>query len=423
VGLAFIFNPLKNQVLGLLDRALFPERIGLPALVLEESTRISRSSNVDEIAVVLLQGLPEKLSIDRAAVALRRPFGEAWEIRQNPPGWVKLNQSALSALATLEKSEPWKTFWDLLTPEENPENQSLLLKNRGVAAVCPLKSADDLWGFYLLGEKRTHRLLNNEERRVIVTLVTQAAHLVGNARLLEGLQQTNRSLGELNSRLLQAERMADLGEGAAVLAHELKNPLGIIRGSAEILLKGRDPAQQTEVLHFILDETDRLTTLVNEFLQFARVAPPEKTETNLDDLVQSVAFLWESRRKSPIPMTIRFELGLRGEKVSLDSRQVYQVLLNLFANAEDAIPPGGQLILATGLDQPSGRIWISVQDTGKGIPKKDLPRVFDRFFTTKDSGLGLGLALVKKVAEAHGGSVKIESPFGQGTKVTLFFPR
>lgn len=424
VGLAFVFNPLKNQVQRGINRTLFPERIGLPALLLEESTKISRSSKVPEIAAVLMEDLPDKLSLDRVALLLRRPHGQAWELLQSPKGWLQLGEPSLAALEGLEKKEPFKTFWDLLTEEERFGDQRslVLLKNKGVATVVPLKSVDDLWGFYLLGETRSHHLLTREEIQVIVSLATQAAHLVGNARLFEGLQKTNRSLGELNSRLLQAEQMANLGEGAAVLAHELKNPLGIIRGSAEILLKGRDPAQQTEILQFILEETDRLTALTDEFIQFARMAPPEKNPVDLDDLVQSVAFLWESRRKAAPTLAIRFELNLRGETVPLDSRQIYQVLLNLLANAEEAMPAGGQLLLATGLERSSGKAWVSVEDTGKGIPAKDLPRVFDRFFTTKESGLGLGLALVKKVAEAHGGSARIESPEGRGARITLFFP-
>ncbi|HMK66438.1 MAG TPA: ATP-binding protein, partial [Thermodesulfobacteriota bacterium] len=425
LGLALVFNPLKNQVQQGIEKTLFPERIALPALLLEESTKISRSSNLNEIGVVLLEDLPASLSIDQAALVMRRPDGRDWDLRQKPKGWLWLGEPSLSALEELERTEPLKFFWDLMELEDDAAGPRALslLKNKGVAAVFPLKSLDDLWGFYLLGGKRTHRLLNNEEVHVIVTLATQAAHLIGNARLFEGLQQTNRSLGELSSRLLQAEQMANLGEGAAVLAHELKNPLGIIRGSAEILLKGREPAQQSEILHFILEETDRLTALTDEFMQFARMAPPEKTATNLDDLVQSVAYLWESHRKSPTPLNIRFALGLQGVTIPLDQRQAYQVLLNLFANAEEAMPKGGELLLSTGLDPSSGRAWVSVQDTGKGIPAKDLSRVFDRFFTTKESGLGLGLALVKKVAEAHGGTVRMESPVGQGTTVTLFFPR
>ncbi len=424
-GLALVFNPLKNQVRQGIDKALFPERIALPALLMEASTLISRSANLNEIAAVFLEALPARLSIDQSALMLRRPSGLDWDLRQNPKGWLRLGESSLAALEDLEKTEPLRSFWDLMALQDDPaEPRTLpLLKNKGVAAVFPLRSLDDLWGFYLLGEIRSHRLLNNQEVHVVVTLATQAAHLVGNARLLEGLQKTNRSLGELNSRLLQAEQMANLGEGAAVLAHELKNPLGIIRGSAEILLKGRDPSQQTEILQFILEETDRLAALTDEFMRFARMAPPEKNPTDLDDLVQSVAFLWESRRKAPSPLTIRFELGLPGETVALNSRQVYQVLLNLLGNAEDAMPAGGQLRLATGLERSSGKAWVSVEDTGKGIPEKDLARVFDRFFTTKESGLGLGLALVKKVAEAHGGSARIESSIGQGTRVTLFFPR
>jgi len=371
IVLAFGFNPLKNQIQRGIEKALFPERIALPALLLEESDQLSRSFHLNDLATVLLSSLPQKLAIDQAALYLRRPFSEDWELRTNPGRWLAATPQVIPSLENLVKGEPLKTFWDILSSEENPpapEKAPDFLKKIGVASVFSLISGDELWGFYLLGGKRTNRLLNSEEVHVIRTLATQAAHQVGNARLLEGLQQTNLSLGELNSRFLQAEQMANLGEGSAVLAHELKNPLGIIRGSAEILLKNQDPASNAEVLHFILDETDRLTALVDEFMQFARIAPPQKTDTDLNDLVQSVAFLWESRRKNPLPLTIRFQLDLPAEKVPLDSRQVYQVLLNLFSNAEAAMPGGGELLLATGLDQPSGMAWASVQDTGQGIP-------------------------------------------------------
>ena len=205
--------------------------------------------------------------------------------------------------------------------------------------------------------------------------------------MLEGLQQTNFSLSELTNRLMQAEQMANLGEGSAVLAHELKNPLGIIRGSAEILLKNQDPVKNAEVLHFILDETDRLTALVDEFMQFARIAPPQKTDTDLNDLVQSVAYLWESRRKNPVPLTIRFQLDLPAEKVPLDSRQVYQVLLNLFSNAEAAMPEGGELLLATGLDDPSGMAWASVSDTGREFRRRIFPGYLTAFLPRRSPDL------------------------------------
>lgn len=426
IGLAFVFNPLKNQIQRGIEKALFPERIALPVLLLEESDQLSRSFNLNDLATVLLSSLPQKLAIDQAALYFRKPFSEDWELRTNPGRWLGANPQVITHLEHLAKREPLKTFWDIIGSEENPpapEKAPDFLKNSGLAYVFSLMSGDELWGFYLLAGKRTNRLLNSEELHVIGTLATQAAHQVGNARLLEGLRQSNLSLTELTGRLMQAEQMANLGEGSAVLAHELKNPLGIIRGSAEILLKNQDPAGNAEVLHFILAETDRLTALVDEFMQFARMAPPQKTDTDLNDLVQSVAFLWESRRKSPIPLTIHFQLDLPAGKVPLDSRQVYQILLNLFSNAEEAMPLGGKLLLSTGRDEVSGMVWASVQDTGKGIPGKDLPRVFDRFFTTKESGLGLGLALAKKVMEAHGGSIRIKSAEGEGTRVTLFFPR
>ncbi len=426
IGLAFGFNPLKNQVQRGIEKALFPERIALPALLLEESDQLSRSFDLNDLATVLLSSLPQKLAIDQAALYLRKPFSEDWELRTNPGRWLAEVPQVITTLENMSREEPLKPFWDIIGSHKDPsgtEKAFEFLEKSGVASIFPLMSGDEPWGFYLLGGKRTNRLLNSEEVHVIRTLATQAAHQVGNARLLEGFRQTNLSLSELTGRLMQAEKMASLGEGSAVLAHELKNPLGIIRGSAEILLKNQDPAGNAEVLHFILDETDRLTALVEEFMQFARIAPPQKTYTDLNELVQSVAFLWESRRKSAVPLTIHFRLDLPAGKVLLDSRQVYQILLNLFSNAEEAMPLGGELLLATGTDESSGMAWASIQDTGKGIPEKDLPRVLDRFFTTKESGLGLGLAIAKKVMEAHGGSIRIESTPGKGTRVTLFFSR
>jgi signal transduction histidine kinase len=416
------FNPLKNLVQGGIDRALFPERLGLPLLLIEGSNRLTRSSHMDEITDFLLKELPNHIAIEKAALILQQQFKEGWEFHENPEGWIETNREMISSFDLLSK-ETLPRFWDTLSEDETAgkTNPLTFLKSQGVAILFPMNSGDDLWGFYLLGDKTTHRLLSSEEIHVVSTLCTQAAHMVGNARLMEGLQRTNRSLVELSHRLMQAERMADMGEGAATLAHELKNPLGIVRGSAEILLKETDPSKKNEILGFILDEVDRLTGIVDEFLQFARMSPPTKSKTDLNDLVRSAAFLWESGRKSTVPISIKFQLDNKTGKVSLDSRQIYQVLLNIFTNAEEAMPEGGEIFISTGIDVEGGQSWISIKDTGKGIPQEHLRQVYNRFFTTKDSGLGLGLTVVKKVMEAHRGFVRIESSVGNGTKVALLF--
>ena len=423
LGAVLVFNPLKNIVQKGVDRALFPERIGLPLLLMEGSNRLAQASNLEEIETFLLKRLPEGISIEQAATVLRDQFGKGWELRSRPEGWVEENEAMISSLDALSRENPSR-FWDTLSEDDYMKNPGPLthLRSQGVVLLFPMISGDDLWGFYLLGNKITNRLLSLEEIHVIETLCTQAAHKIGNARLLEGLQRTNRSLADLSHRLMQAERMADLGEGAATLAHELKNPLGIVRGSAEVLLKETESSKRNEILGFIIEEADRLAGTVDEFLQFARMAPPSKSEVDLNSLVQSATFLWESRRKSAIPVSIRFQFDNRVGKISLDSRQVYQALLNIFMNAEEATPEGGDMFISTGIDTESGQSWIWVKDTGKGITPEHLNRVFDRFFTTKDSGLGLGLTVVKKVMEAHGGSVRIESHPGNGTKVALFFP-
>jgi len=418
-----VFNPLKNFVQRGVDRILFPERLGLPLLLIEGSNKLTRSSQMEEIADFLIKELPDHLAVEKAALVLRQQLNEGWEVRQKPEAWIETNKNLFSNIDLLSR-QTLPQFWDTLSQDDLAEqpNPFTPLKAQGVAIVFPMKAGDDLWGFYLLGNKTAHRLLSSEETGVLGTLCTQAAHMVGNARLMEDLQGTNQSLVQLSQRLIQAERMADMGEGAATLAHELKNPLGIVRGSAEILLKETDPSKKKEVLGFILDEVDRLTGIVDEFLQFARMSPPVKSKTDLNDLVRSAALLWESRRRSVVPISLRFQLAHEAGKISIDSRQIYQVLINVFTNAEEAMSKDGEIFISTGTDRHMGRAWIKIKDTGKGIPIEHLRQVYDRFFTTKDSGLGLGLTVVKKVMEAHGGSIQIESSPGNGTEVALIFP-
>ena len=423
LGAALFFNPLKNLVQRGIDRALFPEKLGFPILLMDGTTRLSRSSSIGEIEGVLLRDLPGRISVDRSALALRKEAGQGWDLRSEPEGWLEAHPALTSSLEALS-NEPLPHFWGTWDDEEDPPAPGPFapFKAMGAAVIFPMKSGEDLWGFYVLGDKATSQLLSSDEIRLVHTLCTQAAHMVGNVRLMEGLQRTNRALADLSHRLIEAKRMADLGEGAAILAHEIKTPLGIARGSAEILLKANDPAEREEATRFILDEVDRLAKTVDEFLQFARMSPPAKSETDLNDLVQSAAFLWESRRRKDAPVSVRFDLGPKTGSVPLDPRQIYQVLLNLFANAEDAMQDGGEILIRTGRAEEDQRAWIVVRDAGKGIPPEHLSRVFERFYTTKESGLGLGLTVVQKIMEAHGGEVSVESTPGDGTEVALKFP-
>ncbi|RPH83230.1 MAG: hypothetical protein EHM75_12245 [Desulfobacteraceae bacterium] len=121
IGLAFGFNPLKNQIQRGIEKALFPERIALPALLLEESDQLSRSFNLNDLAAVLLTSLPQKLAIDQGALYLRRPFSEDWELRTNPERWLATAPQIITTLETLVKGEPLKTFWDISGSEENSE--------------------------------------------------------------------------------------------------------------------------------------------------------------------------------------------------------------------------------------------------------------------------------------------------------------
>ncbi len=213
------------------------------------------------------------------------------------------------------------------------------------------------------------------------------------------------------------EKLASLGELSAGLAHEIRNPLGIIKNAAEGLLnKERGREEQMFLLNIIVQESKRLNKLVTDFLQFARPRPPEKVRASLKELVEEVVFSLEGEAKE---RGVSFRLSLEDVVLSLDRDQMRQVLLNLIFNALEAMPQGGGISIV--LSEGGEVACLRIEDTGVGIPQEYLDRIFDPFFTTKEKGTGLGLALAYRIVEAHGGTIGVESGQG-GTTFTVRLP-
>jgi signal transduction histidine kinase len=235
------------------------------------------------------------------------------------------------------------------------------------------------------------------------------------------LAEANTSLQEAEAAVRRSERLAALGQLSAGLAHELRNPLGTIRASAEMLRKNlpADYATGSELAGFIATEVDRTNSLVTRFLEFARPLElrPERAELT-ETIDRAIGDL--ERRSPPLRVTVYRNYSPDVPPFAFDAELMARVIYNLLLNAAQATPAGGAITVKT---RPiDGTAEISVIDRGAGIQPKDVENIFNPFFTTKRDGVGLGLAIVSNIVDLHGGSMTVESEPGKGSVFRVFLP-
>lgn len=245
------------------------------------------------------------------------------------------------------------------------------------------------------------------------------------------LQRTSSRLLLLEQRLRKGERSFALGEMSATLAHEFMNPLGSIKGAAEILSEAIPPGHDKRAfLEILLKETERLERTARDTLRFGREVRPVLVRCNPNALVDTVVLLAqeEARRHG---VEIRAEPAGEVREMLLDEDKIQQVLLNLVTNAVQAMPGGGTVTIRSRREEGSADsqgigcgegVWISVEDTGPGIAQEDMGRIFEAFYTTKAEGTGLGLAIAKRILKAHGGFIRVESVLGRGSTFSIWLP-
>ncbi|HYS43755.1 MAG TPA: ATP-binding protein [Geobacteraceae bacterium] len=255
----------------------------------------------------------------------------------------------------------------------------------------------------------------------------------------EELQQTARGLEDsyrklqsqadliigIEEQLRRAERLSALGELSAVLAHEIRNPLGSIRGTAEILKDDFRPGDRKyEFLEILVKETDRLNRVVEDFLHLAR---PVQVERETCDLVAELTEVVTLLAGDAASRGVRLHFApVELPPVRGDREKLRQVFLNLILNGVQATARGGSLTVAARAipagDGTPPCVEISFADTGEGMESSVLARVFEPFYTTKEGGTGLGLAIAQKIVESHGGTIGVESALGRGTTFKVRLP-
>jgi two-component system sensor histidine kinase PilS (NtrC family) len=239
---------------------------------------------------------------------------------------------------------------------------------------------------------------------------------------LVGVFQDLTERKQIEARLRQADRLAAVGQLAAGLAHEVRNPLAAISGSIQLMKEEGSPTSP-QLLDIVLRETDRLKLVTGQFLDFARPRQVAEKQCDLAALLREALSLFEKSVDGTTPVAFALRNADEPVMVEADPDQLKQVLWNLGLNAIQAMPGGGRLTLAIRRHvAANGSAWAAIElsDTGPGIPQGELDRIFDPFYTTKPGGTGLGLAIARKIIDNLGGRIEVVSGEGTGATFTIY---
>ena len=323
--------------------------------------------------------------------------------------FLDMNQAGLSILGYASRDEliSAATFADLILPPPNPQH---LLEEVAEAGFrkdleCRVQNRD--------GEIRTWLLS-----------LTVSRKNNGEIGGFESIAKDITHRKKMEQQLLQADRLASLGELSAGVAHEVNNPLGMILGYTQLLLRNEPKnTQNFQDLKVIEKHARNCKTIVEDLLKFARNAETMKGELQVNDLLREIISVVEHQFKLD-NVTIETELDASIPPLCADGEKLKQVFMNLLMNAKQAMKDQGQIRISTGHDPFRNEVTIVVADTGSGIPPQILKKIFDPFFTTKPTGegTGLGLSVSYGIIKDHHGEIDVQSIPGKGSTFTITFP-
>lgn len=322
---------------------------------------------------------------------------------------------------------------------KHPEYLSVPGWDAGSEICVALRDGDRVWGVIDVESSAKNAFTHNDliALESLAGFLTSAVSSVDRYQMLQDtiqiLQTTQEELQErmeaqrdAENRLVQAAKLAAVGEMAAGVAHELNNPLTTVAGFSELVLEDLpSDAPQREDLELVLREATRARNVVRRLLDFARQSESVRVRADLNEVIEDVAILMRHLFETS---QIAFSMELMKDLpwVVMDRDQIKQVVLNLLHNALHAMPNGGSLSIKTGEHQKNDQHWVmmAVQDSGKGITPNDLARIFEPFFTTKadDGGTGLGLAVSYGIISDHNGFIDVDSAPNEGACFNVWLP-
>jgi signal transduction histidine kinase len=455
--LLILFDPMRDLIEEKVNRILFRDRFDFARQLALLRRETANAVEIEELAQLLMRRLRDSRRVTRASLYLAEDDGQSFRCvsavgevpaRLDGPK-ERAFVEALRAERAVVREDIQDQARELRGADEEPSRLEELLeveeaqRRVGAAVSVGLMSQGRLIGVLNVEDERMREAYSAEEVGALVRIAGQAAISVENSRAVQALRDR--------------DRLVALGEMAAGLAHEIRNPLGAIKGAAELLQmtvpaapdEGEDSPQA--FLQIIVEEVNRLNGVVSQFLNYARPYRGEPQPVALGKLVERAAQLWRPEAERwGVPWRIELEEGVPDARADADL--VCQILLNLGINAIQATgtPPEGlgawseredapsrgsgerepllrvRVVHARRMDVERGqaREWVEVQlmDNGKGIAPPDAQKLFIPFFTTKRQGTGLGLAVSQRLAESQGGRIEVSSVLGEGSTFRLLLP-
>jgi signal transduction histidine kinase/putative methionine-R-sulfoxide reductase with GAF domain len=306
-------------------------------------------------------------------------------------------------------------------PSDNPMlNAFAQLSDASECLVIPLVARDELVGVVVADNMVTGQPITPRQFQSLGAFASQAALAMSNAAAYRKLEAAFADLKDAQAKLLENEKLAIMGQMAAHVAHEIRNPLVNIGGFAGRIVKTSNDDGTTRRAEIIVREASRLEIILKDVMDFASPLSfdftPERLPAMVDEMME---VLGETAQDAGV--TIVTEVASDLPAIDADAERIKQVVLNLAKNSIEAMPDGGTLTLRLWAD--ADHVGLDIEDTGKGIAEDDLERLFEPFFTTKRHGSGLGLAVTKRIVEQHGGSITAHSELHRGTTFRIRLPQ
>ncbi len=448
-----LVEPLRAKVEGWVVATLFRERFELLQTLARLKTRLSSVIDPLELARISLDTFQDSRRVTHASLYLiadaRPGFSIVDYIGPSPISFLDAS-AAHCLLDVVRKGQKAVLLENVerrlhelqrllgkpgaagrvarvaIAPEERPklvEEQNRLGDLRSALAamksgICiPLLGGDRVIGFLNLWDERVPEAYSSDEIALMLEIADQIATVVENSKLFE--------------RMKERDRLAALGEMAAGLAHEIRNPLGAIKGAAQFLHPEGFHGEDGEFLQVIVEEVDRLNGVVTQFLDYARPLKAAVAPIDVNDVVDRTLRLLQTTL--PESVSLESELDPSTPLAASDAEQLKQVLFNLVQNALQALPEGGRVTVSTSAppEDASGFhltsrgaefVELRVRDDGPGIPEEQREHVFVPFYTTKEKGTGLGLAISQRIIRSHGGNITLQGRPGEGTEFLIRLP-
>jgi two-component system, NtrC family, sensor histidine kinase HydH len=438
IVILLLFEPLRSKAEDYTHKVFFRERVDLERAVAKARGVLLHTLQVSEMQQIVISALEESRRATGAAIYLRDPLGSDFivgagfgpvapariELAAAHPLAERLNQSGAILMEdvahqAIEHRRSGRTR-EAEVDERLLSSAQLLGPFRTGVCLGIWGEKRDLLGLLLVVDDRVRDAFSPDEGVLLESLAVQVGVVIDNSRQYRRMQER--------------DRLAALGQMAAGLAHEVKNPLGAIKGAAQLL---SDPGEhghlgpvEQEFVGIILEEVERLDRVVGSVLDYARPSKGDLGSVDLNAVVRRTVTVLASDRAEDCEIVT--QLSERLPPVRADAEQLRQVLINLVKNAVQAMGGRGTVRVRTAIHAeppsaltaapPGEWVEVSVRDAGPGIAPQVLRNLFVPFFTTKDRGTGLGLAISQRMVEEMGGRIEVASHLGDGATFTVLLP-